>query len=160
MSGLLAMGTLGRIEHTEACRMAWMDRPFDMLGPINLDELEAQGRIAFAACIVMSRQTWQSDQAALRQEAFENRRAAQARMHEAHARFNGGRRWRRPHGHPFDEKQHREALNLPAEGKLEPAEVKKAFRRLAQKLHPDVGGSQDQFVRITEARNALLEGMS
>ncbi|WP_235840044.1 hypothetical protein [Derxia lacustris] len=28
---------------------------------------------------------------------------------------------------------------------------------MAQKAHPDVGGSHEQFLRITEARNALLE---
>jgi len=160
MSGLLATATLGRIDVTEAGRMAWMDRPFEMLGPFNLDELEARGRIAFAACIVMSRQTWQQDQAELRREALEQRRAAQERLHEAQARVNGGRRRRRPHGQPYSERQHREALHLPVDGKLEPAEVKKAFRRLAQKMHPDMGGSQDQFVRITEARNALLEQFS
>ena len=31
-----------------------------------------------------------------------------------------------------------------------------AFRRLAQKAHPDTGGSHELFIRITEARNALL----
>jgi hypothetical protein len=157
LSGLLAMASLGRIDATEVGRMAWMERPFEMLGPFNLDELEARGRIAFAACIVMSRQTWQREQAELRQQAFEKRRAAQEQMHAEQARFHGSRRRRRAYGQPDDEKPHREALNLPVDGKLEPAEIKKAFRRLAQKMHPDMGGSQDQFVRITEARNALLE---
>jgi hypothetical protein len=57
----------------------------------------------------------------------------------------------------FDEKQHREALNLPIDGKLEISQIKTAFRKLAQKAYPDAGGGHEQFVRITEARNVLLE---
>jgi hypothetical protein len=30
------------------------------------------------------------------------------------------------------------------------------YRRMAQKLHPDKGGTHDQFVRLTEAYKALL----
>lgn len=156
-SGILVMATIGRVEAGEGGNNAWMDRPFEMLGPFSLDELKASGRIAFAACIVLSRQRWQSDQVELRREAHDRRRAAQERMHEEHARFNEGRRWRRPYGHKFDERQHRETLNLPVDGSLEPSQIKKAYRRLAQKAHPDVGGSHEQFLRITEARNALLE---
>jgi len=155
-SGMLAMATIGQVEAGEGGRRAWMARPFDMLGPFSLDELEAQGRIAFAACIVMSRQRWQDDQVALRREAHEKRRAAQARLNEDHARFNEGRRRGRTHRQQVDERQHREALNLPADGKLEPSQIKAAFRRLAQKVHPDVGGSHEQFLRIAQARNALL----
>lgn len=137
-----------------------MDPPFEMLGPFSLDELETHGRTAFAACIVMSRQRWQDDQVELRREAYERRRTAQERLNEGHTRFNKGRRRRRTHRQQFDERQHRETLNLPIDGKLEPSQIKAAYRRLAQKVHPDVGGSHDQFVLITEARNALLERIS
>jgi hypothetical protein len=157
VSGILAMASLGRIEDTAGGRSAWMALPFDMLGPFSLDELEANGRITFAACMVMSRQRWQDDQIELRQEAFEKRRAAQERMRAEQARFNPGRRRRGAHGQPIDEWQHRETLRLPADGALAPSQIKKAYRRLAQKAHPDVGGSHEQFLRITEARNALLE---
>jgi hypothetical protein len=158
-SGILVMATIGRVEAVEGSTRAWMERPFEMLGPFNLDELVASGRIAFAACIVLSRQRWQSDQVELRREAHERRLAAQERLNDERARFNEGRRWRRPHGQKFDDKQHREALNLPIDGSLEPSQIKKAYRRLAQKVHPDVGGTHEQFLRITEARNALLERM-
>ncbi len=158
-SGLLATAALGRVAHTAQGRQAWMDRPFEMLGPFDLDELTTAGRVAFAACIVMSRQRWQSDQADLRREAFEHRRAAQARMHAQQARHSHGRRPRWPQGDTRSERQHREALNLPAEGRLAPDQIKKAYRRLAQKTHPDLGGNPEQFVRITEARNALLEAL-
>ncbi|MBS1214232.1 MAG: heat shock protein DnaJ protein [Proteobacteria bacterium] len=153
------MATIGRVEVGTGGRRAWLDRPFDMVGPISLDELETRGRIAFAACIVMSRQRWQDDQVVLRREAHERRRAAQERLHEEHARFHRGRGRRRIHGQQLDERQHRETLDLPIDGKLKPSQIKAAFRRLAQKAHPDVGGSHEQFIRITKARNALLESI-
>ncbi len=155
-SGLLATAALGRVDTVGGGRRAWLDQPFDMVGPFDLDELEARGCIAFAACLVMSRQRWQHDQAALRREAYE-RRAAQRRQHEDQARFQSARGRRRTQGHPVDERQHRAALNLPADGLLEPAQIKTAYRRLAQRAHPDAGGSHEAFVRITQARNALLD---
>lgn len=154
---MLAMVTIGRVEVTSGGRSAWLDMPYDMVGPFNLDELETAGCIAFAACIVMSRQRWQDDQAELRRDAYERRRAAQERLYEEQARFDKGWRRRRTNDQPFSERQHREALNLPIDGKLETSQIKTAYRRLAQKVHPDVGGSHEQFLRITEARNVLLE---
>jgi hypothetical protein len=154
-SRILAMVTIGLIEITADGRSAWLDKPYDMVGPFSLDELENNGRIAFAACIVISRLRWQNDQTELRRDAYEKRRTSQQRAYKEETRFNQDRY--RSNGQSFDEKQHREALNLPIEGKLEPSQIKIAFRKLAQKAHPDAGGSHEQFVRITEARNVLLE---
>ena len=162
--GLVTTVTIGRVEASvegsAEGRVAWLEEPFDMVGPFSLDELETNGRIAFAAAIVMSRQRWRDDQAELRRESVELRRAAQQRMNEEFARFFGGRGGQPARRKPFDEREHREALDLPMDGKLEPSQIKAAFRRLAQKLHPDMGGSSEQFVRITEARNALLAYVS
>lgn len=160
--GLVTTATLGRVEVGAGGRKAWLDEPFDMVGPFSLDELENHGRIAFAACIVMSRQRWQEDQAALKYESRNLRRAAQARMNEEFARFLGSGRQSRHHAkrQSSDEREHREVLNLPANGKLERRQVNTAYRRLAQKAHPDVGGSHEQFVRITKARTVLLETIS
>lgn len=155
--GLVTTASLGRVEIGTNGREAWLDEPFDMVGPFRLDDLETHGKIAFAACIVMSRQRWQEDQAALRRESMNLRRAAQERMNEEFARFSGRQSRRHGQRHPSDEREHREALNLPASGKLERRQVNAAFRRLAQKAHPDVGGSHEQFVRITKARTVLLE---
>ena len=79
--GLVTTATLGRVEAGTSGRQAWLEEPFDMVGPFSLDELETHGRIAFAACIVMSRQRWQEDQAALRYESMNMRRAAQEQPH-------------------------------------------------------------------------------
>ena len=154
--GLVTTVTVGRIEESAGTRTAWLDAPFDMVGPFSLDELETDGCIAFAACIVMSRRRWRDDQAQLRRESAEKRRAAQARMQEEFARFFGGRAGRRAAGM----REHRETLDLPLEGALEVAQIKTAFRRLARKVHPDVGGSHEAFVRITAARDALLACLS
>jgi hypothetical protein len=155
--GLVTTVTIERVEVGAGGRMAWLDEPFDMVGPFSLDELETHGRIAFAACLVMSRQRWQDDQVELRRESLKIRRAEQQRINEEFARFSNSRSGYQDKRESFDERQHREALNLPIDGKLEPRQINAAFRRLAQKAHPDVGGSHEQFVRITEARNALLE---
>lgn len=158
--GLVTTAALGRVEVSANGRKAWLDEPFDMVGPFSLDELEAHGRIAFAACLVMSRQRWQEDQAALRYESMNLRRAAQQRMNEEFARFSSRHRRDYATRHPPDEREHREALNLPANGKLERSQVNAAFRKLAQKAHPDAGGSHEQFVRIAKARSALLESIN
>lgn len=155
--GLVTTASLGRVELGPNGREAWLDEPFDMVGPFRLDDLETHGKIAFAACIVMSRQRWQEDQAALKRESMNMRRAAQERMNEEFVRFSGRQGRNHAKRHPTDEREHREALNLPASGKLERRQVNAAFRRLAQKAHPDVGGSHEQFVRITKARTVLLE---
>lgn len=162
-NGLLTTVTLGRVEVGVDGRTAWLDEPFDMVGPFSLDELETHGRITFAACIVMSRQRWQDDQVELRRESLKIRRATEERINERFARFsrfNGGHSGRQDKRKPFDERQHRETLDLPIDAKLEPRQINAAFRRLAQKAHPDVGGSNEQFVRISEARNALLAYIS
>jgi hypothetical protein len=155
--GLVTTAALGRVELGASGRTAWLDEPFNMVGPFNLDELETHGKIAFAACIVMSRLRWREDQAALKHESLHLRRAAQERMNEDFARLSGRQSRQHSRRHPVNEREHREALDLPADGKLERRQINAAFRRLAQKAHPDVGGSHDQFVRITTARNVLLE---
>jgi hypothetical protein len=158
--GLVTTVRIGRVEVDSSGRNAWLDEPFDMVGPFSLDELEKHGRIAFAACIVMSRQRWQDDQVELRRESLEIRRATEQRINEKFERLYSGHGGHQDNRKPFDERQHRETLNLPIDGKLDSSQIKTAFRRLAQKVHPDTGGSNEQFVRITEARNALLEYIS
>jgi len=158
--GLVTTAALGHVETGSSGRKAWLDEPFDMVGPFSLDELETHGRIAFAACIVMSRQRWQEDQAALKYESKYLRRAAQARMNDEFARFSGRQGRHQAKRQASDEREHREVLKLPADGKLERRQVNTAFRRLAQKAHPDVGGSHEQFVRIAKARTVLLEAIS
>jgi hypothetical protein len=138
--GVLDMATIGRIEHGEGGRVAYLAPPYEVVGPFSLDDLEAQGRVAFAACLVMSRQRWQEDQVELRMEAREKRRAL-------YAQFEG----------VTDQRAHRETLELPKDGPLKTSEINAAFRKLAKSAHPDAGGSDEDYHRIVKARDALLE---
>jgi hypothetical protein len=135
--GILDMAKIGHIEDGEGGRTAFLAPPYDIVGPFSLDELQTRGRIAFGECLVMSRRRWQEDQVDLRREAREKRRAL---------RF----------GPEFDDTEHRETLNLPMQGALEPSQIKSAFRRLAKTAHPDAGGSDKSYRSIVEARDALL----
>jgi DnaJ domain len=139
---MLVLVAIGRVDDD---RGAFLEPPFDFVGPLSLDELETHGRIAFGACIIMSRQRWREDQADLRREAHENRRAQARRLPFLFQRVVG------------DDARYRDILNLPLDGALDPSEIKAAFRRLAKTTHPDGGGSNEQFHRITQARDALLE---
>jgi hypothetical protein len=136
--GVLDMATLGRIEEGDGGRSAFLAPPYDVVGPFSLDELETRGRIAFGECLVMSRRRWQEDQVELRVEAQNRRRAFLSRP-----RFEDGR-------------AHREVLNLPMEGALDPSQINAAFRRLAKTAHPDAGGSDEHYRRVAQARDALL----
>lgn len=158
--GLVTTVTIGQFENSAGGRIAWLDEPFDMVGPFSLDKLETQGRIAFAACIIMSRQRWQDDQVELRRESLKLRRAEQQRMSEEFSHFSSNHYRYQDKRMSFKDQQYRKTLKLPVDGKLEPRQINAAFRRLAQKAHPDAGGSNELFVRISEARNALLEYIS
>ena len=158
--GLVTTAALGEIEIGPDGRMAWLDEPFDMVGPFSLDELQTHGCIAFAACLVMSRQRWREDQARLRRESVDQRRATQRRTDEAFARFSA--RHDGPSSRPqvHADHRHRQALELPPTGTLDRHQITTAFRRLAQKAHPDQGGDHDHFVRLTRARDTLLQTLS
>jgi hypothetical protein len=138
--GVVDRVTIGHIEHSAEGRRACLAPPYDVVGPFDLDELEAQGRIAFGACFVMSNERWKQDQLDLRIEGQEKRRAIFARL-------------------DFDdeEDERRETLGLPSEGPITASDINAAFRKLAKTAHPDAGGSNEHYRRIAEARDALLD---
>jgi hypothetical protein len=137
--GIVAMVAIGRIEIGETGRHACLATPYDVVGPFSLDELEARGRIAFGECLVMSRWRWQQDQAGLRLEGQQKRRAFLLSQPELN-----------------DDTGHRDVLDLPIEGVLSRSEIKAAFRMLAKTAHPDAGGSDEHYRRIAQARDVLL----
>jgi hypothetical protein len=136
--GILVTAALGRVEHGEGGRLGFLAPPYDIVGPFSLDELQTRGRIAFGACLVMSRRRWRDDQVALRREARKMRRALLIAPDAG------------------DDRRLREVLDLPVQGTLEPSQIRRAFRRLAKSAHPDAGGSDEHYRRIAEARDALL----
>ncbi len=131
--------TIGEIETNEDKTNAWLEDPYDMVGPFDLGELERKGQISFAACIVMSREKWKDERIYLQQEAFRRQRKAQKKHFEN------------------KEREHRELLCLPTEGRLEVSQIKAAYRKIVKKAHPDVGGSHEKFIQITKARDTLLQ---
>ncbi|WP_395665585.1 J domain-containing protein [Methylocella sp.] len=137
--GVLAEAAIGRVETIGAGRRAFLAEPYDVVGPFSLDELESRGRVAFGACLVMSRERWRLDQVELRLEGMRARRAFSVKVE-----FND------------ESRGHRAALGLPSTGALKPSEITTAFRRLAKTAHPDAGGSNERYRRIAEARDALL----
>jgi len=159
-NGLVTTVTINRIEDSKNGKIAWLEEPFDMAGPFSFDELKADGRISFAACLIMSHQRWQNDRVQLQRESFDKRYAEQKRINEKYTHYASGHNGHQNKHKSFDEQQFRETLQLPVDSKLESSQINAAFRRLAQKVHPDVGGSHKQFVRITEARNVLLDYIS
>lgn len=139
--GILDMVTIGHVEELEGGRHAFLAPPYGVVGPFSFEELVTHGRISFGECLVMSRQRWQEDQVELRIEAQKKRRAFILQWEFGED----------------DQKEHREALDLPLEGILEVTEINAAFRRLAKTAHPDAGGSDEHYRRIAEARDALIE---
>lgn len=136
--GVLDEVRLGRIDSDGL--QAWLAEPYDMVGPFDLGLLQNHGRVAFMACLVLSKARWRDDQVELRIEAREQRRAALKILLR-----------------DDDDAAARELLNLPDEGALTTQEIQSAFRKAAKSAHPDVGGHHDDYIRLTEARDALLK---
>jgi len=129
---------------------AWLDDPYDMVGPFDLDELRDTGQISFAACLVMSRKKWQEDRIFLQQQAFKKQQKAQKEHFEEIKKHNAKK------GQHTDTKC-RKLLSLPIHGELEATQIKSAYRKVIKTAHPDLGGSHEKFIEITKARDTLLE---
>ena len=52
----------------------------------------------------------------------------------------------------------RRMLGLPPGRRLYGPEIREAYKRAAKTLHPDVGGSEREFLALSAARDALLKG--
>lgn len=154
--GIADIVTIGEIETTDTHTDAWLEEPYEMVGPFDLNALLTEGKIDFAACSVMSIQKWADDQVVLQRESRKLRHAAQKRLFEKFANLNQNNNSSSLFAHNH-EGNYRARLDLPSEGKLTTSEIKSAFRKLAQKVHPDMGGSQEEFILITEAKEALLK---
>ena len=54
------------------------------------------------------------------------------------------------------EERARKLLQLPLGKSLAPPEIRQAFRRAAQMVHPDMGGSEEAFRELTAAQEMLM----
>ena len=50
----------------------------------------------------------------------------------------------------------REVLDLPEQGELTATTIKAAYKAAAKKVHPDLGGTDEQMARLTEAKDRLM----
>jgi hypothetical protein len=55
------------------------------------------------------------------------------------------------------EQRHRQLLGLPFDRRLSSAEIHRAYKRAAKTAHPDAGGSAQQFLELSAARDALMK---
>ena len=55
------------------------------------------------------------------------------------------------------EQRHRELLGLPLDSRLTLSEIQRAYKRVAKSAHPDAGGSAQQFLALSAAREALMK---
>ena len=142
--------TIGRVEFESGAAKGWLDEPYEMVGPFCLDELLSKGQISFAACVVISQERWEEDQHSIRREVFLKQKKMQEDIHRYNKKKHSEFRF-------ISEKEHRELLCLPIEGVLEISQIKAAYRKAAKSVHPDVGGSHEEFLKIGRARDALLQ---
>lgn len=149
--GIRDFVTIGHFNVEE--NVAWLESPYQMVGPFSIEELLSQGQISFAECVVMSKQKWQDDRESLLSISMMIRRKAQQEFFEELEKQNR----RRQHNHTYELEEYRLLLNLPISGILEVSQIKSAYRKAAKKAHPDAGGTQEMFLRIKEAHDVLLE---
>lgn len=153
--GINAFATIGEIDTKN--KQAWLDDPYDMVGPFSVKELIENGQISFAACVVMTKEKWVKDQAFLQEQSFHDQRKAQKEFAEDVRRHREKRANYHNNLESSNEETHRKLLCLPLVGCLEVAQIKTAYRKIVKTAHPDVGGSHEKFIKITEARDYLLQ---
>jgi len=55
------------------------------------------------------------------------------------------------------EERSRQLLGLPLDRRLSENEIHRAYKLLAKRTHPDAGGSEEAFLRISTAHEALMK---
>ena len=148
---------IGELETTINTTKAWLEEPYEMVGPFCLEELCSVGKISFAACIVMTKQKWEKEKNFLYKESLQKQHQAQIDFNEEIRKYNQKRANYHNNIEQNSEIEHRQLLSLPTTGVLKVSEIKIAYRKIVKKAHPDVGGSHELFIKITDARDSLLE---
>jgi len=118
---------------------ARLSAPHDAkVGWFDLDELEKHGRVETNGYVVLSPEQWARDREALHEKL------SKTKVTTWPTALN-----------PLDA-DHRRVLGLPGQGPLCKSEIEYAYRNAAKTSHPDSGGSEAKFRRVSEAREALL----
>jgi hypothetical protein len=58
---------------------------------------------------------------------------------------------------PTLEERYRQLLELPLDRRLSAAEIHRAYKHIAKRVHPDAGGSAGEFLELAAAREALMK---
>jgi hypothetical protein len=58
---------------------------------------------------------------------------------------------------PTPEQRYRAALGLPLGRRLSEAEIHRAYKLLAKRVHPDAGGNAEAFLELSAAHDALMK---
>jgi hypothetical protein len=58
---------------------------------------------------------------------------------------------------PTLEARYRQLLELPLDRRLSAAEIHRAYKHIAKRVHPDAGGSAGEFLELAAAREALMK---
>jgi hypothetical protein len=141
-NGNLEIASIVQVWKTKFGRNAYLSDPHkEKIGAIDLDELLRKGRFEASGKIVFSQEQWELERADLL-EKF-NKFKSQASSYV----------W--PNS-VSKEAEYRKLLNIPADGPVHKEEVILAYRKLAKVYHPDVGGSEEDFKRITKAKDELI----
>lgn len=152
--GISDFVSIGEIENENENNrlLVWLDEPYDFVGPLSLDELLYNHAINFEACVVMTEEYWEKNRNELLLQSYVKQQQTYKEFQEELQRRNK----QKSQNHINQEIKYREILCLPHKGILKISEVKTAYKKVAKTEHPDMGGSHERFVLITEAKEALL----
>lgn len=128
--GIRDFVTIGQVDDTE--KVAWLESPYQMVGPFSIEELLLQGQISFAECVVMSKQKWNDERESLLTISMMRRRKAQQKFFEELEKQNR----RKQRNHMDETESYRILLDLPINGILEVTQIKAAYRKAAKKPIP------------------------
>lgn len=151
--------TIAEIKSNNNSTLFWLDEPYKFVGPLLLDEIVQKGQIYFEACIIMTKENWSKRREELQQESYKKQQKAHYEFQEKLKRKNYQKQ-NSPSYTKLDEQKYREILSLPTSGNLQISQIKTAYRKLAKTEHPDVGGSDERFVLILEAKEILLQTLA
>jgi hypothetical protein len=150
--GISDFVSIGEIEQNNNKLEVWLDEPYDFVGPLDLDILLHKDELHFEACVIMSEKRWEENK---NRFLFESYAKQQHTFREFQEELNK-RNKQKSQNHINQEIKYRELLCLPQNGTLKISEIKTAYKKKAKTEHPDMGGSHEKFILITEAKEALL----
>ncbi len=148
--GIHDLVQIGSIAQQDGRKVAYLDVPYDMVGPFCFETLLQEGEIKFAACRVMSQNLWRKKAKEIRQEIFMRMLQHQKEFAKEARRFNERKRYK-------PQEDLRKILGLTIKGEITLKQIKSAYKKRAKEIHPDRGGSHEAFCQLQSAYESLME---